>query len=1336
MRNLYLILSLICTSNLIFSQTQQISWRTAATSGEWFETNPCGEIGTADSQWLYPHFGGNSSRNAPNCFGIYDLVFDNNHELTMNNSESFFNVNRITFEAGNTSTRTLNGEGIDLINEGANRPIIRNLSTANHEVNLPIALQNSPVEFNPINGNLSFQNTIFTNGNFIDVFGNNGNTLNLSGVISGTGGIALKQNSTIDVEAAMTYTGGTAVEAGTFRLLAGGDLANETAVTISTGGTFNLNDQNLTVRSVSETANGNGGTLALGSGTLTIAGNYTGDRFQNTITGTGNLVKNGTGNWVLYGNNTFTGTTTINAGTVRINNPNGLGTTDGLVTVNDGAALSLNAAADYPAQNLVLNGTGIANAGALRKVDTGNRIFAGGITINSNTRFNATGGTLLYDGAMNLNGNTMYFGGSQNFQFRASSSLSNATKTSGDGAIFKDGSGFLWIRPNLNLTGNVTLVSGEIRQFTGSFPSDGKVIIRGGVYRSDGTTDRTIPKNVDIEGSFTLGHTGGGAMIISGNVDLTGANRNITTPNNNRINGVVANGGITKLGTGILSLAGANTYSGNTNIQAGSIRLSAGGDLSDATEVRISSGASFNLNNQDVTVASVSETGVDNAGVVALGSGTLSINATYTGTRFQNSISGTGNLVKSGTGTLSLFGAQTYTGTTTVNGGTLATSVDLASSEVIVNASGTFSVTENEEVTIQDMNLASGATINLEPGSILNVTGAFEDNGLTITGTGELRVIRSSASTGNWTSASSWNNNLIPNSDFDFITLSHDVDLDIDYEIKNRLLIESGNTFTVSTNQTLSLDGTLTMNGDLLFKNTTATNAAQFGEVASGSTINGTGSATLERFIPAQRAFRLFATGVNTTTSIQDNWQEGANMYNEDLNPGFGTHITGIGTSSVSPITPNVDGFDWNPSGNPSLFTFSNTSYSWTAVPNTNTETISAELVYRLFVRGDRSIDISSNTAVPEPTTIRTKGTLNSGSNSINLNTNSERHNFIPNPFHAIIDVQSILEDATHLNERYYWVWDPSLSERGAFVVVDLDVNAPINPISGDEELGSSANRYVMPGQSFAVYSNEVSPTLSIAEAHKASAQPQTEVFSENASNEEVKYINVRLFETNAFNEGNRPRDGLAIRFKPGGNNAIDDNDAPKLMNTDENLCVFQDGKLIQIEERDLPQNEDEIQFYLDNKNFSNYVFDIDVDCGDDELKLFFVDQYTQDEIELENGNQQVIVDIDPSITASNATNRFKLVFEEVTLSQTDFDQHNLSIYPNPAEEVLHINWNETPDEEMQISIFNLVGKKVGEFVDDASSVTSLPVKNLSSGVYLLKIQNEEWSVTKKFIKQ
>ncbi|TPV35763.1 T9SS type A sorting domain-containing protein [Paucihalobacter ruber] len=392
-----------------YGQTQQIFWRSEAVNGEWFEANPCGEIGTSNSQWFYPHFGGNTSRNAPNCFGIYDLVFGNNHELIMNNSESFFNINRITFDGSNTNTRTLNGQGIDLRNEGINIPIIRNLSVGSHIINIPIALQNSPVEFNPVNGNLTFSNTIFNNGNFIDVFGNNGNILRLSGNVQGTGGIALKQNSIIEIAGAMTYTGGTAIEAGTLRIEAGGDLSNDTAVTISSSATFDLNDQSITVRSVSETASGNGGTVDLGSGTLTVAGGWSGELFQNTITGSGNIVKNGSGTWSLYGTNTYSGTTTINGGTLKLLNSS----PNSDITIETGGTLIIEGSSEITVKSVNIQSGGLLqiNGGQSLKI-TGDLINNGTVNLSLSLGGDLkVGGNFTQNGILTNNGRAVFFDG-------------------------------------------------------------------------------------------------------------------------------------------------------------------------------------------------------------------------------------------------------------------------------------------------------------------------------------------------------------------------------------------------------------------------------------------------------------------------------------------------------------------------------------------------------------------------------------------------------------------------------------------------------------------------------------------------------------------------------------------------------------------------------------------------------------------------------------------------------------------------------------------------------------------------------------------------------------
>ena len=152
--------------------------------------------------------------------------------------------------------------------------------------------------------------------------------LTMGGAVSGSGSLAQAGPGTTVLTGANSYTGGTTVTSGTLQLGAGASLASGSALTVD-GGTFNLNGNSQTVGALS----GTGGGIALGSGTLTAnsAANAT---LASAISGTGSFVKQGSGTLTLTGANTFTGGTTVNAGTLSVNGSLASG-----VTVNSGGAL-------------------------------------------------------------------------------------------------------------------------------------------------------------------------------------------------------------------------------------------------------------------------------------------------------------------------------------------------------------------------------------------------------------------------------------------------------------------------------------------------------------------------------------------------------------------------------------------------------------------------------------------------------------------------------------------------------------------------------------------------------------------------------------------------------------------------------------------------------------------------------------------------------------------------------------------------------------------------------------------------------------------------------------
>jgi autotransporter-associated beta strand protein len=179
---------------------------------------------------------------------------------------------------------------------------------------------------------------------------NRSDRFTFGGLISGTGAFAQIGAGTTILTAANTYTGGTTVSAGTLQAGAANTFAPTSAFTIASGATLNLANFNQTIGSLAGAGN-----VALGSAALTTNGDNTSTTFSGTISGTGGLIKIGTGTLVLAGANSYSGGTTIAGGTITLANNQALGT---------GALTTTGSAVEYA------NGVTIANA----------------IVINSNTR--------------------------------------------------------------------------------------------------------------------------------------------------------------------------------------------------------------------------------------------------------------------------------------------------------------------------------------------------------------------------------------------------------------------------------------------------------------------------------------------------------------------------------------------------------------------------------------------------------------------------------------------------------------------------------------------------------------------------------------------------------------------------------------------------------------------------------------------------------------------------------------------------------------------------------------------------------------------------------------
>lgn len=515
-----------------------------------------------------------------------------------------------------------------------------------------------------------------------------------------------------------------------------------------------------------------------------------------------------------------------------------------------------------------------------------------------------------------------------------------------------------------------------------------------------------------------------------------------------------------------------------------------------------------------------------------------------------------------------------------------------------------------------------------------------------------------------------------------------------------------------------SIDGTL--NGS---STVTLLNRADGAYAQVKTSVGGAVNLEVERFIPSRRAFRLVSPSVTSTESINAQWQEGASEYTEDLVPGFGTHITGFGTENTTPVVTNQDGFDWNPSGNPSLFPYDNAEQEWVSagVANTDSEVLSYNTPLRLFVRGNRTTNITSNSAASSETILRTRGELKVGQHVVTgLSTGADDFNFVANPYASRVDFTK----ATKTNlTNFIYVWDASLGVRGGFATVDLGNNTP-------DPSDSNANAIIMPGQAFFVRNTATgNPNITFEETHKAITENHTAIFSEQA------YLNLSL---QAINGSEIVKlDGVGIRFNDAYSNEVDDSDARKLWNPDENFLIIKDGAFLAIEKRPMPLAEETLPLGLIRHRYQSYQFVPRFNFLDANVKVYLKDNYLETQQELVN-NESISFQVDANLPESVSAYRFELVFSPVTLHNDTFDEVTFSMYPNPASTSVSIALPQSSSaKEWEVVLYDITGKKIqASSVAPNNRLHNVDVSSLPSGVYLIKIGNDQHSSTQKLIKK
>ena len=248
----------------------------------------------------------------------------------------------------------------------------------------------------------------------------------------------------------------------------------------------------------------------------------------------------------------------------------------------------------------------------------------------------------------------------------------------------------------------------------------------GTILFNGGTLQYSAANQFDYSGRF------GTATPQAVSIDTNGQNVTFATALSS------VGGSLAKTGAGTLTLTALNTYTGPTNINAGTLRISGAGQLPASTAVTLAnvSGATLDLNSLNQTIGSLAGGGAT-GGNVTLGSATLTVSGGGN-TSFAGGISGTGGLSVSGTGTtLTLAGTSSYTGATSLSGTgklVLGPTSSLGNTAITVNSGATLAPrpTAGGTLAIGTGLAGAGASLTVNSGGIFDMVdgsiGTFQIN--------------------------------------------------------------------------------------------------------------------------------------------------------------------------------------------------------------------------------------------------------------------------------------------------------------------------------------------------------------------------------------------------------------------------------------------------------------------------------------------------------------------------------------------------------------------------------------------------------------------------------
>jgi hypothetical protein len=570
-----------------------------------------------------------------------------------------------------------------------------------------------------------------------------------------------------------------------------------------------------------------------------------------------------------------------------------------------------------------------------------------------------------------------------------------------------------------------------------------------------------------------------------------------------------------------------------------------------------------------------------------------------------------------------------------------------------------------------------------------------------------------------WNTGGNWSTGTVPNSTDNIV---------IDSNASNSTVLDTN--FTLATGQKLTLSGTgtliinptsrLTIAGyadfggkPVTFKSTSA-GTATLGQITG--TLTGATNVTIERYIPAKRAWRAITAPLKgwNDSSVYSSWM---NNNQSGVSDATGMLVFGPTTSWGIQMAQNYNLLTYN----------ANDTWSGVSMPIASGTLFSSTInnAFMAFITGP--FGSSNITSGATATTLKAKGELITGTQTYSSLSASE-YKFIGNPYASPISPSAIL--TYNANFSNIWVWDPELGSLGAYVVYS---GSAYSNTSGSY----SSNQPIQSGQAFFVKPNTTSNFI-INESHKSTTVDNGLFDKSKAPTKSLQAPSV-LLRVNLLKQLEnkwKPFDAVMALFDANASNAIDAKDAVKMFNPNNNITIQNNGISLMAEHRALPTPQEALQLRLgDIDTGSEYKLAIQTeDFSTLGLSVNLVDLVTNTTVPISLNGTITEYNFVPSAT-QNATDRFKIVFG-APLSIDTIASNDITVFPNPLTgSSYQIHFENIPFGNYRYAILNTLGQVVdhGKInLTNTLNKTLTPNIILQNGIYILKLvdeQNKNYSV-------